>query len=244
MNLLLVDDADLIGEGVARIGGRRLEHVRKVLGAGVGERLRVGRVDGLVGEGTIVAVDGEAMEVRFEVDAPPPAPLPVTLVFALPRPPSLRKVLQQATALGVKRFVAIGSARVERSFWGSSALRPAALREEMILGLEQARDTALPSFESWPRLGEFMRERWPALRAAGRPLLADAGDEVTCPCGHDGSELVLVVGPEGGFIDREIAGWLDAGCELVRLGPRTLRVETAVVALLGRMIGPTAPAAG
>ena len=61
-------------------------------------------------------------------------------------------MLQQATAIGVKRFVIIGSARVERSYWTSSALRPAAIEEELVLGLEQARDTVLPSVETWPRL--------------------------------------------------------------------------------------------
>ena len=50
----------------------------------------------------------------------------ITLLLALPRPHSLKKVLQQATAMGVKHFVLFACARVEASFFTASAVRPAA----------------------------------------------------------------------------------------------------------------------
>lgn len=236
MNLILLRDDDFVAEGRVVLRDRRLQHVREIHRAAVGDSLRVGVLGGLVGEAEVVAVDGERLELAVRLDRPPPASPPWTLVFALPRPPSLRKVLQQATAIGVKRFVIIGSARVERSYWTSSALRPPAIEEELVLGLEQARDTVLPSVETWPRLAAFLRERWPDLVGEGAALLADPDDAVTCPSGHV-DPLTLVVGPEGGFIPDEVAEWRARGCRSVSLGPRTLRVETAVVALLGRLLG-------
>ncbi|MCA9660117.1 MAG: 16S rRNA (uracil(1498)-N(3))-methyltransferase [Myxococcales bacterium] len=237
MNLLLLDGDDFIAEGRARVAGRRLRHVREIVRADVGDTLRVGRVDGPVGSGRILTLTDDALEIEVTFDQRPPDPVPVTLVFALPRPPTLRKVLQQATAMGVKRFVAIGAKRVERSYWTSKALRPEALRDDLLLGLEQARDTALPIFEAWPRLAAFRRERWPELRAGGRAVLADAEAELCWPRELGAAPVILVVGPEGGFIPEEVAAWRDGGCEVVSLGPRTLRVETAVVALLGRLLG-------
>lgn len=236
MNLILLRPEDFVDAGRVVLRDRRLRHVREIHRAALGDTLRVGALDGLVGEGRVLAVDDERLELAITLDRPPPPAPPWTLVFALPRPPSLRKVLQQATAIGVKRFVIVGAARVERSYWTSSALRPAAIEEEVILGLEQARDTARPEVETWPRLSHFFAERWPTLRGEGTALLADPGDAVTCPSGHVGP-LTLVVGPEGGFIPDEVARWRAEGCQPVSLGPRILRVETAVVALLGRLLG-------
>ena len=241
MNLLLLDDDDFVGDGRAIVRDRRLKHVREIHRAALGETLRVGRIGGSVGVGRILQLGEEALELEVECMDPPPPPLAVTLVFALPRPPTLRKVLEQGTAMGVKRFVAIGAKRVERSYWTSKSLRPEALRESFILGLEQGKDTVMPTLETCPRFAAFHRERWPELRALGRPFLADAGPALRWPSWDTSreapAERILVVGPEGGFIEPEVAAWRDGGCEVMSLGPRTLRVETAVVALLGRMIG-------
>ena len=240
MNLILLRGEDFVAPGQVRLIGRRLAHVREVHRAAVGDWLRVGLVGGGCGRGQVVALDEEGLELALPAEglalAPPPE-LPITLVLALPRPPSLRKVLQQGATLGVKRFCLIGAARVERSFWGSSALRPAAIEEELLLGLEQGRDTILPEVELWPRLGAFFAERWPALVDGADALLAHPGDAFTCPCGQGRRRRVVVVGPEGGFVPEEVTRWVQAGCEPVSLGPRPLRVETAAVALLGRLAG-------
>ena len=45
----------------------------------------------------------------------------------------------------------------------------------------------------------------------------------------------IIIGPEGGFIPFEIDAFRKAGCRVVTLGERVLRVETAVVALLAKM---------
>ncbi|MBF0570083.1 MAG: RNA methyltransferase, partial [Candidatus Omnitrophica bacterium] len=46
---------------------------------------------------------------------------------------------------------------------------------------------------------------------------------------------VVIIGPEGGFIPFEIAKFREADCEIVNLGERILKVETAVVALLAKI---------
>jgi RsmE family RNA methyltransferase len=115
LNVLLFHENDELAPGRVRVTDRRHRHVREILRARVGDALLVGRIDGLLGRGTIVALDEHALDLDVTLDVEPPPPLPITLALALPRPPSLRKVLQQATALGVKRFVLFASARVERA---------------------------------------------------------------------------------------------------------------------------------
>jgi RsmE family RNA methyltransferase len=234
MNLILLEATDFIADDRVVLRGRRHAHVRDVHRAEVGAVLRVGQVDGLLGTGTLVALTDDHLELVVALDTPPPPPLPVTLVVAMPRPHSLRKVLQQATAMGVKRFVFFNCARVEQSFFGAGAARPADIREELILGLEQARDTTLPIVEVHPRkLYKFIAEVWPDLAGETTLIAHPEPDAGPCPRGVAGP-VTLVVGPEGGLLPTEVMRLCERGTA-IDLGPRILRVETAVVALLARL---------
>lgn len=239
MNLLLLEDADFdqaAGSGMrAVVCGERLQHVRKVLRAKVGDTLEVGRLGGGIGQGRIVELSRERVVLELgSLDREPPEALPVTLVLALPRPKFVGRILQAATAMGVKRILLVHTARVEKSYWRSSVLRQETLRRHLMLGLAQARDTVLPEIEllKGPR---DLTDALPGLvRDHDQVLVADATGAESCPLGVDGP-TALLVGPEGGFLDGELASLAGADVRVVSLGPRALRVEHAVVALLSRL---------
>jgi RsmE family RNA methyltransferase len=234
VNLILLEPEDFVGDRRVRLEGRRFEHVRGVHRKGEGDELRVGQIDGLCGRGRVEQIDESGVELEVTLDTPPPPPSPIRLVVALPRPPSLRKVLQQATALGVKELVLLHTRRVEKSYWQSHGLAEGALRRQLLLGLEQARDTVLPQVLLQRRFRPFVEDEL-ALRVASEPcLVAHPDAERACPRAVHGP-LTLVIGPEGGFVPFEIERLVSIGAECVGLGERVLRVETAVVALLARL---------
>lgn len=241
MNLLLLEDSDFdpaAGPGVrAVVCGERLQHVRKVLRAKVGDTLAVGRLGGGIGRGRIVELNRDRVVLELgPLDREPPEPLPVTLVLALPRPKFVGRILQAAAAMGVKRILLAQTARVEKSYWRSSAMRPESLRRHLMLGLAQARDTVLPEIDCLDG-GRDLLEALPGLvRGHDRVLVADAAAAEDCPLGVDGP-AALLVGPEGGLLDGELDAFAAAGARAVSLGPRALRVEHAVVALLARLAG-------
>lgn len=243
MNLLLVEEGDLDSapgterSGAARavVGGERLRHVRKVLRADVGDTLEVGRLGGGIGCGRIVELSRERVVLELgPLDREPPKPLPVTLVLALPRPKFVGRILQAAAAMGVKRILFVHTARVEKSYWRSSVMRPESLRRHLMLGLAQARDTVLPEIECLRGSRELIETLPGLVRNHVHVLVADASGAEACPSRVDGP-TVLVVGPEGGFLDGELDAFAAAGARTVSLGPRALRVEHAVVALLSRL---------
>ncbi|MYB18349.1 MAG: 16S rRNA (uracil(1498)-N(3))-methyltransferase [Holophagales bacterium] len=239
MNLLLLEDADFdqtAGSGArAVVTGERLKHVRKVLRAEVGDTLEVGRLSGGIGRGRIVELSRECVVLELgPLDLEPPPALRVTLVLALPRPKFVGRILQAAAAMGVKRILLVHTARVEKSYWQSSVMLPDALRRHLMLGLAQARDTVLPEIECL-RGPRDLTEALPGLvQDHEQVLVADAAGDEPCPLGVDGP-TALLVGPEGGFLDEELASCENAGATIVSLGRRALRVEHAVVALLSRL---------
>jgi RsmE family RNA methyltransferase len=234
VNLLLLEEADFIAADRAILRDRRLTHMQEVHRSVVGDSLRVGRIGGLMGSAELLRLDADEAELRVVLDQPPPAKLPLTLVLALPRPKMLRRVFQTVAAMGVPRIILVNSYRVEKSFWQTPFLEPEAIREQLILGLEQARDSVLPEIVIEKRLKPFVEDRLPAITDGTLGLVGHPGNYPPCPRGLN-EPVTLAIGPEGGWIPYEIDLLGKAGLQPVQLGDRILRVETAVTALLARL---------
>ncbi|WP_434561090.1 16S rRNA (uracil(1498)-N(3))-methyltransferase [Pseudomonas sp. R1-6] len=234
MNLLLLEEADFIGPDRVVLSDRRLTHMQEVHRCIVGDSLRVGRIDGLVGSAQVLRLDPREAELQVTLDQPPPAKLPLTLVLALPRPKMLRRVFQTVATMGVPRVVLVNSYRVEKSFWQTPFLEPEAIREQLILGLEQARDSVLPEIVIEKRFKPFVEDRLPAIVDGTLGLVGHPGNHPPCPRALT-EPVTLAIGPEGGWIPYEIDLLGKAGLQPVQLGDRILRVETAVTALLARL---------
>lgn len=234
MNLLLLEPGDFIAADRVVLRDRRFKHMQEVHKVTLGDSLRVGQVDGLMGSALVQRLEGHEAELSVTFERQPPAKLPLTLVLALPRPKMLRRVFQTVAAMGVPRLVLVNSYRVEKSFWQTPFLEPAAIREQLVLGLEQARDTVLPQVSIEKRFKPFVEDRLPSLVADTLGLVGHPGDYPPCP--RDVQQPVtLAIGPEGGWIPYEIDLLGKAGLQPVQLGERILRVETAVTALLARL---------
>lgn len=231
MNLILLFPEDIIpGTSRAILKGRRQKHVLSVHRARPGDTLIVGLEGGMIGEGRVLRLTSAELEMEVVFTIPPPPKTPIILAVALMRPPVLKRVLQTAAAMGVEAIHLFHSRRVEKSFWQSSALHPDQIKEQLVLGLEQARDTVLPEVALHPRFKPFVEDAFPVLVKGRQGILADPCPE---PLGRVAAgPKVLVIGPEGGFIPYEIAAFRQAGCRPAGLGPRILRVENAVAAFL------------
>ena len=234
MNLLLLEQQHFIDERHAELDQRQLRHVLEIHQASEGDELRVGLLNGNVGKGVITHLSSEKMHLEVELDTPPPAALPLTVLLALPRPKMLKRSLQHLTALGVKKIILMNSYRVEKSFWQSPWLSPEKVREQLILGLEQARDTVMPEVILEKRFKPFVEDRLPALVEGKLGLVAHPVGGESCP--HQISRpAVLAIGPEGGFIEYEVDKLEQAGFQRIHLGSRILRVETAVTAIVSKL---------
>jgi RsmE family RNA methyltransferase len=232
MNLLLFNDADRIGVDRIRLCDHRLQHLHQVLETSEGDCLRVGEINGRMGEAEVVMLSQE--EALLDVKLTEAPKLPLTLVLALPRPKMLRRILRMVAELGVASLHLINSYRVEKSYWQTPVLDPEVVEDYFIEGLSQSRDTVLPAIALHKGFKPFVEDELPALLEGRRGLLAHPGNYPPSPIGAQEPTL-LVVGPEGGFIPYEVEKLQEAGCQTISLGPRILRVENAVAALVAQL---------
>jgi RsmE family RNA methyltransferase len=234
MNLALLFEEDFVDADRVILRGRRLTHLQSILKVTAGDSIPVGRADGNMGMGEVLGLTDAEAELRVTLDQTPPAPLPLTLVLAMPRPKMFRRILQTCAALGVKDIWLINSYKVEKSFWQTPWLSEEQVRENLTLGLEQTKDTVMPRVQIRKLFKPFVEDELPALIEGKQALVAHPGTSTPCPV-HLNRPSLLCIGPEGGFIPYEVEKLEEAGCRGVHLGPRILRMETAVPVLVSRL---------
>jgi RsmE family RNA methyltransferase len=234
MNLILLTPSDMLDPETAQLSGRHYEHVAKTLKPKIGDSLCVGIENGQIGRAEVLEISDAGINVKIDWQTDAPAPLPLKLVIALPRPKMLRRIIQTATTMGVKDLVFINSWKVEKSYWQSPWLSESALLDNMRLGLEQAKDTVLPKIQLKPLFKPFIEDELSLFSKDSVRLVAHPGTDTACPVALN-EPCTLVIGPEGGFTPYEVGKLEEQGFEAVHLGKRILRVETAVPSLIARL---------
>ena len=235
MNLILCEPGELGAEGIVTLTGVRAQHVRTVLRVRPGDRVRVGVIDGPKGRGEVIAIEDDAVVLACALDDPAPDPPAVDLLLALPRPKVLRRLWAQLAALGVGRIMLTNADRVERNYFDTHVLDEATYRPLLIEGLQQAGDTRLPRVSIHRQFRPLVEDELGPLPAGERRLVAhpDRGPS-GCAAANvpPSARVLLAVGPEGGWNAFELDLLTQRGFQPISLGPRTLRTDTACIALL------------
>lgn len=218
----------------------------RVLGVEPGRTLRAGVVGEGIGRARVVSTEPSTVTVTLAGIGDGPDPVatapPVDLVLALPRPKALRRILRLVAAMGVRRLTLVNAWRVEKSYFSSPVLEPAAIERELLLGAEQGATARLPEVRIerlFVPYVERLEEEVLGGPPAGPRLVAHPG----APAGatplakalRRGGEALLAIGPEGGWIEDELGSFSRAGFEQVSLGPWILPTEAAVPAALAQL---------
>lgn len=225
MNIVLFE-ADEI-ERPLLLSDRRSQHVLDILRCKVGDSFDAGLIDGPRGKATLQAIEDRALYLRFAWGDEQPSLDPITLIVGLPRPQTARKILEEATAMGVEAMHFVTSRRGEAGYARSKLWTTDEWRRHLVDGAAQAFSTRLPVVTS----GGDLREVLASLPGVSCRLALDNYESlISLPAANVSEPVVLALGPERGWSAEERDLLREAGFELVHLGERVLRVETACVA--------------
>jgi RsmE family RNA methyltransferase len=227
VNLILFEPAEV--DRPLSLDDPRARHVLGVLRLRPGDSFDAGIVEGLRGKATIDAVDRAVLHLRFEWREHPPPLEPVTLLIGLPRPQTARKVLEEATSLGVSEMHFVVTGRGEAGYASSRLWTTGEWRRHLLAGAQQAFTTRLPTV-TW---GDSLSNALAGLDPGGMRLALD-NYESPSRLGATAVEppVVIAIGPERGWTAEERTQLREAGFRFVHLGDRVLRVETACVAAI------------
>lgn len=238
MNIILIDPAEVTNNRVT-LRDRRSDHISNVLGAACGDTLRTGLINGPMGTSTVVSITAESVELATNHQGPAPDRPAIDLILALPRPIMLKRIFSQAAMFGVRRIFLINASRVEKSFFSASLLKENNYYPLLLHGLEQAVDTMVPEVSIHKRFRPFVEDLLPQamddcpVRLAAHPgPFPTLAQTVALPLTE---RAVMAIGPEGGWVDFEIGMFRAAGFQPFTMGPRILRVDSAVPALLAQL---------
>lgn len=235
MNLLLLDSK--VSSLCLPKDDPRAVHLRSVLGVQDGEEIDLAVKNGPRGKGKVSLLSDQRVDLAICWSACHPCDLfPLHLIVGFARPQTCRKILEQASALGVERISFFQSEKSEPSYAKSRLWTTNEWMERIDLGAEQAFASFVPACELHVTLEQALGSAWreDAIRIAldnyeaSQPLTSDASDGK--------NPIVLALGPERGWSASERKLLRSLNFEMCHLGQRVLRVETAVVASLGVLL--------
>ncbi len=246
MNCILLPAANFFDNSAYINEAKQVEHISQVLAAKVGDTLKIGQLKGNLGSAIIADITPERIELcEIKLTIAPPPKLNLTVVLALPRPKVLRRLMMDMTALGVRDIILINSYRTQKSYWQSPML--SRLDEFVLEGLQQGVDTVAPRISLQKRFKPFVEDELAQL-ITNRAIIAHPYSELSfsqyvqqqLESSESPQKSILpsmvFIGAEGGWIDYEVELLARQGCQAVHIGPRILRTEAAVNAILGQWL--------
>ena len=226
--------------GLAVVDGDEGFHAANVRRIRPGEELDLGDGAGTVAQCVVEGASKGRLEARVlsRRTVEPTSP-PVTVVQALPKSDRSELAVELATEAGADAFVAWQSERCVARWDGPAKVEKGLRRWEAVArsAARQSRRPHVPAVTSLVSTPELVAAVG-ATTASGAVVLV-LHESATEPLTDVGLErangVTLVVGPEGGITDDEVAALSAAGATVVRLGPTVLRTSTAAAVALGAL---------
>jgi RsmE family RNA methyltransferase len=243
MNLIILEPQDAIESHRFAVTDHRAVHIREVLHCGVGDRIEVGLVNSGSGSARIESCDHNRITLICENLRlwEPPCP-EIDMICAILRPKALKRVLTLAATMGIRAVHLVRACRVEKSYLQSPWLQPERYHSCLLDGLSQGKQTRLPAVHIHDLFRPFVEDEipdlWPEHQSGTVRMVADPDaraplHQVLTPATN---QIVLAIGPEGGWVPFELSLLQNQGFLSFALGPWILRVETAVAVATGQIM--------
>ena len=228
--------ADEVSGNHAALTGDHADHLVRVLRARVGQEFDIA-TGAVVRRGRILSIAATRVEFELGEEVPAASPANVTLLLAIFKFDRMEWAIEKCTELGVARIVPVIARRTDAHLVAASAKRADRWRRLALQASEQSRRAAPPEIGAAMKLKEAT-----SLPGALRIVLAESENQTPLRDALTPAEdeILLAVGPEGGWTEDELQLFQEAGWIRASLGPTILRAETAAIAATAIVISELA----
>jgi RsmE family RNA methyltransferase len=238
MNIIILTEKDFIKENKYTICDERFTHIKRVLKSEVNDVIEIGLLNSSIGKAKIIKINAtEALLEIISVNKNYISQDRIDLICALPRPQTLKKVLSTSATMGVRNLYLIRSQKVEKSYFHSPLLEKENYTRYLLEGLSQGKRTDIPNVTIHNRFKQFFENSFDNISKDTICLLAHPNTEtyLSKKILDKNKNIVLAIGPEGGWNDFEIDLMVSKGFEKFKLSKNILRVENAVTSSLAQV---------
>ena len=228
-------DASCIDDNVITVTGDDVQHISRVLRLKCGDCIEICDMCGTDYLCTVSSVSKTAVTANIIKKMPNSSEsnLNITLYQGIPKGDKLDFIIQKSVELGAKRIVPVIMQRTVVKF-KNAALKTERQRKIAAEAAKQSKRGIIPKVSSPISFDEMIDE---IKNSAALSILAYENEEQTdiksvLKNNGDMTDINIIIGPEGGFEDDEIKSAKEANINIVTLGPRILRCETAPVAVI------------
>lgn len=237
MNSLIIFPEELEPKNRAVIRGDRAAYLHEWHKVVQGMQIRGGIWKGPSGTVRVDAVRADSVELTVDCSEAPLQKEALAAIVAVPRPQTVKKVIQAVTAFGLRELHFVRSENVVPSYLSSTSLTQHAIQLEVLKALEQCCDTIPPEITIHPKWHEFINNTLGDLTLQYEERVVADTHEGAVPLSSARSSRIFAIGPESGWTDKEVQVLRSKGFIPCTLGKRMLRVEHAVVQLAGSFTG-------
>jgi len=220
--------ADEVSVNHAALTGIHAGHLVRVLRARVGQEFDI-IADGTVRRGRIVKITDARVDFELGEEIKTDASGKVTLLLAIIKFDRMEWAIEKCIELGVARIVPIISRRTDSHLTSAASKRVERWRRIAVQASEQSRRSEAAEIAEPMKLNDALK-----LPGDSRIVLAETEEQGVLPdtvaTPDADSNVLLAIGPEGGWTEDELQMFKENGWKAATLGPTILRAETAAIA--------------
>jgi|SRR5581483_10999687 len=231
--------ADEVSGNRATLLGLHAEHLARVLRARVGQEFDIS-TGADIRRGRIITITPERVDFELAELIPAGTLLPLTLVLSIFKFDRMEWAIEKCTELGVSRVIPAIARRTEAHLAAATPKRLERWRRIAHEAAQQSRRVQPPEISEPMKIKDVV-----GLPIATRIVLSETEDQTTIKQALQSRprDIVLALGPEGGWTESELELFHNAGWVSASLGNTILRVETAAIAsssiVLSELTQPT-----
>jgi 16S rRNA (uracil1498-N3)-methyltransferase len=213
----------------AALIGPHADHLSRVLRAQIGQEFDVATGDE-VRRGRITRIDPDRVEFELRETIPISSSTQITLALSIFKFDRMEWAIEKCTELGVARIVPVIARRTESHLATAAVKRVERWQRIVRQAAEQSRQAAPPEISQPIKLKDAV-----VLPGGTRIVLSESERQAMLKDvlnANPTDDLVLALGPEGGWTESELHLFRNANWPSASLGNTVLRAETAAIAAL------------